>query len=170
MHWLRETGDLDENSRWIVNHYLTRLDALVEEVGATHERLRHLTADDAVVAKLQTFCGVGEITAWMLRAEIGRFDRFGSGKQLARFCGLSPRNASSGTRQADAGLVKAGNPQLRAILIETAHRLMRFDPRWMAFTAQMLARGKKKSVIAAAVGNRWMRWLYHQMQEVTVAA
>ncbi len=41
----------------------------------------------------------------MLRAEIGRFDRFGSGKQLARFCGLSPRNASSGTRQADAGLV-----------------------------------------------------------------
>ena len=170
MHWLRKTGDLDENSRWIVNHYLTRLDTLVEEVAATHERLRHLTADDAVVAKLQTFCGVGEITAWMLRAEIGRFDRFGSGKQLARFCGLSPRNASSGTRQADARLVKAGNPQLRAIPIETAHRLMRFDPRWMAFTAQMLARGKKKSVIAAAVGNRWMRWLYHQMQEVTVAA
>ena len=73
---------------------------------------------------------MGLITAATIRAEVGRFDRFTTGKQLARFCGLSPRNASSGQRQADAGLIKAGNPQLRATLIEAAHRLIRFDPRW----------------------------------------
>jgi len=43
-----------------------------------------------------------------IRAEIGRFDRFRTGKQMARFCGLSPHNASSGARQADAGLIRAG--------------------------------------------------------------
>ena len=52
--------------------------------------------------KLLTMSGIGLVTAVTLRAEIGRFDRFRTGKQLARFCGLSPRNASSGQRQASA--------------------------------------------------------------------
>ena len=57
-----------------------------------------------------------------LRAEIGRFDRFDTGKQLSRFCGVTPRNASSGNRQADAGLIKA------------------------------------------AIANRWVRWLHHELR------
>jgi len=74
-------------------------------LAAIEKRLTETTAEDAVVSKLQTYKGVGLITAVTLRAEIGRFDRFRSGKQLARFCGFSPRNASSGERVADAGLV-----------------------------------------------------------------
>lgn len=98
------------------------------------------------------------------------FDRFRSGKQLARFCGLTPRNASSGQRQADAGLVRAGNPQLRTVLVEAAHRLMRYDERWTAFAARLSRRGKPTSVTIAAVANRWMRWLFHQMQPGQLAA
>jgi len=106
------------------------------------------------------------VTAWVIRAEIGRFDRFRSGKQLARFCGLSPRNASSGNRQADAGLIKAASPLLRGVVVETAHRLPRQDIRWARFRARLKEAGKKGSVIAAAIGNRWVRWLYHQMKIV----
>ena len=40
-------------------------------------------------------------------------NRFASGKQLARYCGLTPCNASIGERQADAGLVKGCNGVLR---------------------------------------------------------
>jgi transposase len=116
------------------------------------------------VAKLMQQRGIGAVTAWTIRAEIGRFDRFHTGKQLSRFCGLSPRNASSGNRQADAGLIKAGNPGLRTTLIEAAHRLTRYDVRWAAFKAKQRAAGKPGSVIAAAVANRWVRWLFHQMQ------
>ena len=104
------------------------------------------------------------MTAWTLRAEVGRFDRFRSGKQLARFCGLSPKNASSGQRQADAGLIKAGNPQLRATLIEAAHRLVRFDLRWAELGLRLREAGKPSCVVIAAVANRWVRWLFHQMQ------
>ena len=112
----------------------------------------------------------GPVTAVTIRAEVGRFDRFRSGKQRARFCGLTPRDASSGQRQADAGLIKAGNPQLRTVLIEAAHRLMRNDERWAVLNASMRARGKPGSVVAAAVANRWVRWLYHQMQPEARAA
>jgi len=105
------------------------------------------------------------VTAWTLRAEVGRFDRFRSGKQLARFCGLSPKNASSGQRQADAGLIRAADPQLRTVLIEAAHRLARLDPRWRALAGRRRSAGKPGSVVAAAVANRWVRWLYHRMRE-----
>ena len=67
------------------------------------QRLEQVTADDAVVARLQSLPQIGPVTAWWLRAQIGSFERFRRGKQLARFCGLSPRNASSGERQADSG-------------------------------------------------------------------
>lgn len=99
----------------------------------------------------------------MLRAEIGRFDRFHNGKQLARFCGLSPRNASSGKRQADAGLIRAANGELRACMIQAAHRLARLHPRWRQLSVQMRARGKPGSVAAAAVAKRWVRSLHHRM-------
>jgi transposase len=164
--WLHTTEDVSPESHWVIEQLLRQIKQLQDDIVTVEERLSHLTADDPVVAGLLDQKGVGLITAVTLRAEIGRFDRFRSGKQLSRFCGLSPRNASSGNRQADAGLIKAGNPQLRTVLIELAHRLKRWDRRWakLAFTMQM--RDKKGSVIAAAVANRWVRWLFHQMQSI----
>jgi len=78
--------------------------------------MKTLCGDDTLIAFLMSVPGIGFLTAITIRAEIGRFDRFVSGKQLSRFCGLSPRNASSGERQADAGMIKAGRSQLRVVL------------------------------------------------------
>ena len=39
-----------------------------------------------------------------------------------------------------AGLIKAGNNELRALLIETAHRLIRCDERWTALAARLSSR------------------------------
>jgi len=89
--------------------------------------------------------------------------------QRARFCGLSPGNASSGNRQADAGLVQGCSRLLRATLIEAAHRLTRCDPYGRRFKERMLDRGKPGRVIAAAVANRWARRLYHEVRGETVA-
>jgi transposase len=110
------------------------------------------------------------VTACTLRAEIGRFDRFRTGKQLARFCGLSPRNAPSGSRQADAGLIRAANQQLRAILIEAARRLARLDPKSRALAFAFTPLQQTSSEVAVAVANRWVRWLFHQMQQSAAAA
>jgi transposase len=168
--WLRTTKDVGPESRWVIDQLLGQIERLQSDIVTAEKRLEQLTADDPVVAALLNQKGVGLITAVTLRAEIGRFDRFRSGKQLSRFCGLSPRNASSGNRQADAGLIKAGNPQLRTVLIELAHRLKRWDPRWAKLAFTMRMRDKKGSVIAAAVANRWVRWLFHQMQAINQAA
>lgn len=67
-------------------------------------------------------------------------------------------------------MIKAGNPQLRVVLIETAHRLVRYDARWKKLAGGMKARGKPGSVVAAAVANRWVRWLFHQLPPSKSAA
>lgn len=166
--WMRQV-DIAEQSRWILDRHLNRLEQLNDEVHTVERRLEDVTKNDAVVQKLQTLPGVGPVTAWVLRAEVGCFDRFRSGKQLSRFCGLTPWNASSGLRQADAGLIQACNQDLRSVLIEAGHRLKRYDPRWSALAGRLHKAGKPGNVIVAAVANRWMRWLYHEMKTPQVA-
>ena len=154
----------------MIDRLLVKMTFVLQEIQEVEQRLSQVTKDDPMVDALCALKGIGPVTAWTIRAEIGRFDRFAGGKQLARFCGLSPRNASSGTRVADAGLIKAGNRQLRSTLIEAAHRLIRFDRYWIEFAGQLLDRGKPKCVVVTAVANRWVRWLFHQMQPARLAA
>jgi transposase len=160
--WLRSLEQLSESDRWIIEDHYEELLSLDKRIVATELRIKQLTQDDHIVQWLLSQKGVGLVTASLLRAEIGRVDRFHSGKQLARFCGVTPRNASSGNRQADAGLIRAGNPDLRTTLIELAHRLIRqADGPWRPIAAAMLTRGKPKNVIVAAIANRWVRKLFH---------
>jgi len=168
--WLTKTAVLSPNARLITQRRLKRLTTLFKEIASMERLLARQTAQDPLVQKLQTLKGIGLVTAVTLRAEIGRFDRFRTGKQLARFCGLSPRNASSGQRQSDAGVIQAGKPELRAILVEAAHRLIHHDERWTKLAGQLRQRGKPVNVTISAVANRWVRWLFHQMQPRQLAA
>jgi transposase len=168
--WLESSAELSPNARHVTTRRLRRLKDLQDELRQIDKRLERQTREDPLVKKLLTIKGIGLVTATTLRAEIGRFDRFRTGKQLARFVGLSPRNVSSGQRQADAGLIKAGNNELRALLIETAHRLIRCDERWTALAGRLSSRGKPTGLIVAAVANRWVRWLFHQVQPTCLAA
>jgi transposase len=163
--WVRRGAALSLVGRWLAQKHLDELDRLAGAIREAEAELTRMTADDADVQRLRQQRGIGPVTAWTIRAEIGRWDRFRTGKQAARFCGLSPRNASSGQRQADAGLIKAANPELRAVLIEAAHRLIRYDAHWRQMAARLRAAGKPGSVVAAAVANRWVRRLYHEMQK-----
>jgi transposase len=163
--WLLQEASLTPTDRWMMTDHLEELRSLTARIVAVEKQITPATQDDPVVKRLLALPGVGLVTAVTLRACVGRFERFDTGKQLARFCGLSPRNASSGTRQADAGLVKAGAPELRQVLIELGHRLAWWMPgRWQELASQLQRRGKPRNVIVAAVANRWVRWLYHELK------
>ncbi len=170
MAWLTGEAALSQQGRFAVEVYVDEWAALRARVARVEARLREATAGDEIVARLLGIKGVGEVTAWTMRALIGRFDRFTSGKQLARFCAVTPRNASSGQRTGSAGMIKAGDPQLKSVVVEAAQRLRRYEPRWRELSDSMAARGKPASVIVGAVANRWLRGLYHAMKEVPMAA
>jgi transposase len=48
-------------------------------------------------------------------------------------------------------------------------QLGKVHQRWAKLGFTMRIRDKKGSVIAAAVANRWVRWLFHQMQSINQA-
>ena len=136
-----------------------------KKIKAVSEEMEAATADDSVVQKLLDQPGIGTITAITMRALIGHFDRFRTGKQLAHFCAVCPRNNSSGGKTTTGGLIKAGDELLRQVLVETAHRLIRYNDHWREMADRLRANGKKTCVIVAAVANRWIRKLFHQMVE-----
>lgn len=164
LKWLAQVR-LPEQSRWIIDRQLALLGRLQHQLAEVDQRMQQTTQGDPVVQKLLEQAGIGLVTALLLRAVVGRFDRFQSGKQLSRYCGLSPCNASSGQRQADAGLIPAGHEDLRAALIQLAKRLPRHVPRWKEFKDK-LSRRKPANVVSAAIANRWLRRLYHELQAV----
>jgi transposase len=163
--YLKDNLALPEESTWVFTELFDEHEWLTKKIRSSERRIAAKAKPDRTIQKLMTFKGVGLITAVVLRAEVGVFSRFATGKQLARYCGVTPRNASSGERVADSGLVKAGNPLLKTVLMEMSHNIRRYDTRWAMFATKLIARGKPASVVVAAVANRWVRYLFHQMRE-----
>jgi len=154
---------VSEHVRWVIGQMFGQIEQVSRWIDQAEDQLRQATAGHELINRLRKIEGIGEVTAWMLLAYVGRFDRFKNGKQLARYCGLSPRNSSSGQRQADAGLIDACCRQLRAVLIQAAQRLVRTNDRWKTLALNLIGKGKSKPLMIAAVANRWMRSVHHRM-------
>jgi transposase len=165
---VRDNSRLSKYARWIVNDLLDDLKYNSGKIDKVDRQLREAADGDTVIAKLMMQPGIGEVTAWVLRAFIGDFGRFKTAKQLARYCGMSPCNASSGKKVADAGLIDGCNKLLRMIVVQAAHRLIRTIERWSKLADSLRSRGKPACVIVGAVGNRWLRTLHHAMKESTI--
>jgi transposase len=164
--WLRDESNITSTTLLFqLKDYYDTIEYLDKKIDTVTSLMKSHVADDAVVKQLLEQPGIGIITAITMRAIIGQFDRFRTGKQLAHFCAVCPRNNSSAGKTTTGGLIKAGDDVLRQILIEAAHRLMRYDPEWKAMADRLLAKGKKKCVVVAAVANRWIRKLFHRMTE-----
>ncbi|MBY0312315.1 MAG: IS110 family transposase [Phycisphaerales bacterium] len=161
--WL-ETVQVSLTTRMVINDLLGSLDAESARRARLDGALRLIGEGDRLIRKLLGIKGVGIVTACTLRAVVGRFDRFRNAKQFARYCGLTPRNVSSGERTGDSGLVRAADPGLKSMLVQVAHRAARFEAKWCTMLEGMLERGKPKCVAIVAVANRWARCVWHEMK------
>ena len=79
--------------------------------------LQRLAAGLPVVALLRTIPGIGLLTSTALVATVGDVLRFPSGRHLASWLGLTPRERSSGNVRRLGGISKRGDRYLRTLLI-----------------------------------------------------
>ena len=164
--WLESALGLPEHSAWILRRYVSELSRLHQEVRGTTRRLFTYVKQDEFCKKLLEQRGIGIITAAVMRAEIGTFSRFKNGKQLAKFCGVSPCNRSTGGTTADCGIIRAGNTVLKNCITQGVWTLIRHDEGWKALAQSLLARGKPKGLVASAIANRWVRKLFHAVKDL----
>jgi transposase len=76
--------------------------------------------------RLEEIPGVGPIVATALVAEVGDWKAFSSGRSLAAWIGLVPRQHSTGGKERLGGISKQGNRYLRWLLITGAMAVIRY--------------------------------------------
>ncbi|ASC71021.1 Insertion element IS900 uncharacterized 42 kDa protein [Halomicronema hongdechloris C2206] len=87
--------------------------------------------------------------------------RFSNARQLAAYCGLTPRDKQSGTSvKKRPCLSKVGNARLRKALFMPAVCATRYNPELKAFYERLLKRGKSKMAAVGAVMRKLLHIVY----------
>lgn len=142
----------------------TTLAFLDEQVDEIDEQMRELIEDDPTLRGrrdlLKSIPGVGERLAVTLLGEIPNMTEFRSGKALAAFAGLCPREFRSGTSVSLSWLSRRGNARVRRILYMPAIVAMQYNPVLKAFAQRLRLAGKRGKQIVAAVMRRLLVLAY----------
>ena len=126
---------------------------------ALQEKIRALTLELQNAADPAQPRGLGRLSSVVIDREIANWHRFNNRRQIGSYTGLCPGEHSSGVTRLQTCVTKHGNPRLRAALVETAWRLVRFQPnykpvlKWRRILAKgALATGaaRKKAIVAVA--------------------
>lgn len=145
----------------------TALLPLIEQLRDLHERIGEMDRQihawhrtNEVSRRLETIPGIGPVTASAIAATVTDISVFKSGRQLAAWLGLVPRQNSSGGRERLGRISKQGDPYIRRLLVVGAHAVLRFSrtgktasTRW---AAGLLAK-KPYTVVAVALANKMAR-------------
>jgi transposase len=110
--------------------------------------------------RLAAVPGIGVLTASALVASIGDAKAFSSGRQLAAWLGLVPRQHSSGGKPQLLGISKRGDRYLRTLLIHGARSVIRCADRKIGYERSWLGqllRRRHPNVVACALANKSAR-------------
>ena len=139
------------------------LQSLVDQLRDTERRVEELDARlaeqaqaDEVCQRLMTVPGIGPITATALTAMVGDATVFESGRHLAAWLGLVPRQNSSGGKERLGGISKAGDGYLRRLLVHGARAVMRWHGTKSPWLAGLLKR-RPFNVAVVALANKLAR-------------
>lgn len=143
----------------VVEPVSAELDRYVEMIQLMQTRLAELTTvlQKASQQKGQErIKGIGHLSNELLEREILDWKRFSNRRQVGSYTGLCPGEESSGDSQMSLSIDKHGNPRVRAVLVELAWLLVRFQPgyhrlaRWKWVFEKGGKAMRKKAVVALA--------------------
>ena len=126
-------------------------------------KLKTLAAQSDKARRLQTMPGVGPLTAVAVEAFGPDMAQFKTGRDFAAWLGLVPRQRSSGGKERLGRMTKAGQADIRRLLIIGAmSRLTWLGRRTIpegSWLSRMLAR-KPKMLVAIALANKMARQIW----------
>ena len=142
-----------------IEHLDTRLAEIETKLAAMHKAI-------PLSQLLATIPGVGVIIALTFAIEIDPA-AFKSGRHLAAWIGLTPKEHSTGGKQRMGGISRAGNERLRRLLVTGATAVIRFAVRpgnkqateWLA----KLLQHKPRKLVAVALANKIARTVWAMM-------
>ncbi len=157
---IADNGLPDALRPW-VSEVLEEIEQLKRQMLRIERQLKEHAHEDELVQRWLRVPGVGLLGATALRAQVGDFQRFRSGRHFASYLGITPREHSSGERRRLGGISKRGDVYLRTLLVhgarsaltaakraEQAARPLDALRRWALTTEQRI--GMNKTTVALA--------------------
>lgn len=148
-----------EEARVCLQLLAAQLKLLNQQILETDRRIRTSARATEVGRRLMTIPGVGPLLASALVATVADPKAFKSGRNLAAWIGLVPKQNSSGGKERLGGITKQGDRYLRQLLVVGALAVVRYAERngtrrpWLV---QLLARRTTK-VATVALANKTAR-------------
>ncbi|MEA3103245.1 MAG: transposase [Caballeronia mineralivorans] len=149
-------NDLTGSFRLLVERLIEHLKELDRQVRELEAQIQRWHRDNDASLKLARVPGIGPITATALVASVGDAKGFTSGRQLAAWLGLVPKQSSSGGKNILLGISKRGDTYLRTLLIHGARGVIQAAQRrgdkegWLP----RLLQRRNPNVVAVALANK----------------
>lgn len=132
-------------------------------IDARTRKIKALAAEADTARRLQTIPGVGPLTALAIEAFAPPMESFRCGRDFAAWLGLVPRQSSSGGKERLGRISKAGQADIRRLLIIGAMSRLNWIGRRSipegSWLAGMAAR-KPRLLVAIALANKMARTIW----------
>jgi len=163
-------GDLDDDripevARASLALLVSQLNLVNAQILEMDRRVRTIARSTEVGRRLMEVPGVGPLLASAIVAAVPDPAAFKSGRSLAAWIGLVPRQNSSGGKDRLGGITKQGDRYLRQLLVVGALAVIRYAQRYgtrRPWLVQLLARRKTK-IAAVALANKMARMIWAMM-------
>lgn len=150
---------------------LAQISEKTARIEARTRLAKQLAEQTDTARRLQTMPGVGPLTALAIEAFGPTMETFRRGRDFAAWLGLVPRQHSSGGKDRLGRVSKAGQADIRRMLIIGAMSRLNWlgrrtipETSWLS---RMLARRKPRMLVAIALANRMARQIWAMLTTMT---
>ncbi len=155
----RDDERLPPIARTCLDGLAGRFLSLHEEITVAEKRIQAWHRSSEVSQRLETIPGIGPITASALAASITDPALFRSGREMAAWIGLVPRQNSTGGKERMGRISKMGERTLRRLLVSgmtSQLQSVRRNPDAHPWVTSLL-RKKPPKLVAVAMANKAAR-------------
>jgi transposase len=159
-------SDLPDLMREECRELLEQIAEQTARINARTGKIKALAAQTDMARRLQTIPGVGPLTALAVEAFAPPMDNFRCGRDFAAWLGLVPRQFSSGGKERLGRISKAGQADIRRLLIIGAMSRLNWLGRKSISEGSWLARmasRKPRMLVAIALANIMARTIWALM-------
>jgi transposase len=161
----RDDLRIPADARVCLEMLAAQLAVVKEQILENDRRIRASARETEIGRRLMDIPGVGPLLASAFVASVADPGVFRTGRDLAAWIGLVPKQNSSGGKERLGGISRAGNSYLRQMLVVGAMAVIRHAQRHgtkRAWLLQLLARRATK-VAAVALANKTARMVWALM-------
>lgn len=123
-------GDAQNQLTWTARELFDELYqeylGLKKEIIKLDKRIEKFTKENSICQLALTVVGIGPISALSIYSAMGDGKHFENGRHFAAWCGLVPKQHSTGGKSTMYGISKKGNTGLRTLLVHGARSAMRW--------------------------------------------